>query len=228
MANAFLLNNPPPHGPHNNSCFCEKCRDAIVNAILQRPDVTQQMLYRIYFTTLTQTRESILDTQFEHTKEEIIMGYTYKQKCLSGSGYRSFGHWLANAPDMLHLSPLERDRICDKISQVTTVFEKWETIVENLTMPSMNVIDARRYSIYQLSRAVGINWCIRQRDNLIRKRQIAPVRNPCYSQEKFQQLIACVRTTGILDDVSHSRDQARLIADQFREEILALCNPSEQ
>ena len=195
---------------------------------MQRRNLTTQELHRILFTELTQTRETILDTQFEHTKQEVIVGYCYKQRCLAGTGYVSFGHWLADAPDMAHLSPLERDRICDKISQVTIVFEQWETIVEHLTMPSMRVIDARTYSIYQLSRAVGINWCMRQRDNLLRKRPGAPVRNPCYSQEKFQQIMDCVRNTGILDDVSHSREQAGLIADQFRDEILALCNPPDE
>ena len=163
-ANSFLLSHQPVHGPHNEDCFCVGCRKSEVNSLMQRRNLTTQQLHQIFFTELSQTRETILDTLFEHTKQEVIVGYCYKQRCLAGTGYVSFGHWLANAPDMVHLTPPERDRICDKISQVTTVFEKWETIVEHLTMPSMHVIDARIYSIYLLSRAVGINWCMRQRD----------------------------------------------------------------
>ena len=115
-ANSFLLSHPPVHGPHNEHCFCVRCRNSEVDRLMQRRNLTTQELHRILFTELTQTRETILDTQFEHTKQEVIVGYCYKQRCLAGTGYVSFGHWLANAPDMAHLSPLERDRICDKKS----------------------------------------------------------------------------------------------------------------
>ena len=103
------------------------------------------------------------------TKADIIIGYAYKQKCLRGTGYISYGAWLAATHD--EIPGYERDRWCEEISQITTVYEKWETIVENLTRPSMKALDPRNYSIYQLSRAVGINWCIRTRNSLLRKQK---------------------------------------------------------
>ena len=171
-----------------------------------------QMLHRVYFTSLTRTQEEMLDVQFEFTKEEIILGYCYKTKCLQGTGYTNFGSWLANSnsPTFANISPPDRDKICERIGHVTTVYERWETIVENLTMPSMAVIDPRRFSVYQLSRAVGINWCVRTRNNMLQRRGSLPP-NSYYDQAKFQQIMDVVRSSGILDDVSKCREQAKLI-----------------
>ena len=95
--------------------------------------------------------------------------------------------------------------------------------MENLTIPSMAVIDPRSFSIKQFARAVGINWCMRTRNNLLRA-QPRVIRNHEYNEEKFQQLVTLAQTNGILDDVSGSRGQAKLIADRFGEELLNLSN----
>ena len=223
-ANTFLLNHPPSHGPHTEHCFCGRCRNAEVDKTLYRRNLSAQTLHTAFFATLTQSRETMLDLQFELTKEEIIIGYCFKRRCLEGTGYLSFGAWIANAPMMAHLTDVEKDVVSDKISVVTTVFEKWDTIVENLTRPSMQVIDARKYSIYQFSRAINYNWCVRQRNELLRKGR-GDVENTYYSQDKFREIMDLVESSGILTDVAHCRDQARLLANQFRDEVLALCNP---
>ena len=167
----------------------------------------------------------MLDLHFELTKEEIIIGYCFKRRCLEGTGYLSFGAWIATAPMMAHLTETEKDVVCNKISVVTTVFEKWDTIIENLTRPSMHVIDARKYSIYQFSRAINYNWCVRQRNELLRKGR-GDVENTYYSQDKFREIMDLVESNGISTDVAHCRDQAQLLADQFRKEVLALSNPN--
>ena len=213
MANTFLINNHPVFGPHMESCFCATCRNSEVDDTLYRRNMSAQMLHTAFVTTLTQTRETMLDMQFEVTKQEIVIGYSFKKRCLEGTGYLSFGCWIANAPIMAHLSDVEKDVLCDKISVITTVFEKWETIVENLTRPSMQVIDARKYSIYQFSRAVNYNWCVRQRNELLQKIR-GDVQNTYYCQVKFRQIMDLVESSGILNDVAHCRDQARLLAEK--------------
>ena len=78
-----------------------------------------------------------------NSKEEIILRYFYKTKCLQGTGYTNFGSWLANSnsPTFANISPPDRDKICERIGHVTTVYERWETIVEKLTTPSMPAIN---------------------------------------------------------------------------------------
>ena len=160
--------------------------------------------------------------RFTNKKEEIIMGYTYKQRCLLGTGYRSFGCWLAQSQDMTHLTPVEKDKLREEISVVTRVYENWDTIVENLTMPSMAVLEPRSFSIRQFARAVNINWCIRTRNNQLKSSPPA-VHSHEYDEAKFQEIMALVRSNGLLADVSHSRNQAKLIAERFQNELLDLC-----
>ena len=64
---------------------------------LYRRNMSAQMLHTAFVTTLTQTRETMLDMQFEVTKQEIVIGYSFKKRCLEGTGYLSFGCWIANA-----------------------------------------------------------------------------------------------------------------------------------
>ena len=222
MANNFLQNNAPVSGPHENTCFCTGCRQNLVENLLRSPAATRDVLHRAYFSTLAQSREEILDMRFTNTKEEVIMGYTYKQRCLQGTGYRSFGCWLAQSQDMTHLTPVEKDKLREEISVVTTVYENWETIVENLTMPSMAVLEPRSFSIRQFARAVNINWCIRTRNNQLKSSPPA-VHSHEYDEAKFQEIMALVRSNGLLADVSHSRNQAKLIAQRFQNELLDLC-----
>ena len=139
MANNFLLGSQQVIGPHLDGCFCTTCRDRKVNTLLARTNVSLEMLHRVYVTSLTRSREEMLDVQFNFTKEEIIIGYSYKRKCLQGTGYTNFGSWLANTnnPMMAYILPPEREKICERIGHVTTVYERWETIVKNLAMPSI-------------------------------------------------------------------------------------------
>ena len=93
MANSILLGGQGGIGPHLDGCFCTTCRDRKVNALLSRRNVSLEMLHRVYVTSLTRSQEELLDVQFEFTKEEIIIGYCYKIKCLQGTGYTNLGSW---------------------------------------------------------------------------------------------------------------------------------------
>ena len=44
-----------------------------------------------------------------------------------------------------------------------------------------------------------------------------------FNEQKLQDIIALVRNSGILDDVSYCPDQAKLMIKRFRKEINALC-----
>ena len=223
-ANAILISAPPPHGPHAEYCFCVVCKIERVSRILASRQVTLAMLHHVFFTELTETRERILDIKYSHTLEEIVVGYSYKRKCLDGTGYTNFGAWMHTRQEFAHLNAEDKLKICERITQVTSVYEQWEVIVENLTKPSMSVIEARSFSVYQFYRALNSNWCERTRDSLLRPRTMA-IQNHEYDEHKFQALLALVNTSGLLGDVSHSREQARLIAKRFSAEILRMCDP---
>ena len=73
-------------------------------------------------------------------------------------------------PEFAHYGWMDKLKICDQITQVTSVFEQWQTIVDNLTHPSMAVIEARNFSVNQFYRALCSNWCTRVRNTLIMSR----------------------------------------------------------
>ena len=211
-------------GQHRAVCFCITCRSSKVARVMQAAQLTPAVLHRVYFTQLTRSRETILDMKYQHTLEEIVMGYSYKRKCLASSGYTNFGSYMNARPEYAHLNDVEKLKISDQMTQVTGVFEQWDSIVENLTRPSMFVIEARGFSIYQFYRAINFNWCIRTRNSLMRS-ATTTIENHEYDDIKFQELLACVRRSGILVDVSHSREQARLISKRFGEELQQMCTP---
>ena len=223
-ANRILNLAPTAQGPHEEKCFCYACRNERV-ARIQRANVNIAMLHRVYFTQLTETRETILDTKYLHTLEEIVIGYTYKKMCLDGSGYVSFGAWMNTRPEFAQYGWMDKLRICDQITQVTSVFEQWQTIVDNLTHPSMAVIEARNFSVNQFYRALCPNWCTRVRNTLLMSRNPVPIRNHEYDNDKFLAIMRLVQTSGLLDDVSHCRQQGRLISNRFAAEIQRMCNP---
>ena len=123
MANNILLGGQGAIGPHLDGCFCTTCRDRKVNALLSRRNVSLEMLHRVYVTSLTRSQEELLDVQFEFTKEEIIIGYCYKIKCLQGTGYTNFGSWLANTnnPTIANVLPPERKDLRENWSRDNSV-----------------------------------------------------------------------------------------------------------
>ena len=67
-----------------------------MDGILQTPNMTVDTLMTIFFENLKETKSQMLDAQFLHTMEEINFGYALKRSSLDGTGYVSFGAWLAN------------------------------------------------------------------------------------------------------------------------------------
>ena len=65
--------------------------------------------------------------------------------------------WLLVGAKPRHDTPdtCRKEKLREEISVVTTVYENWDTIVENLTMPSMAALDPREFSIQQLIGASG-------------------------------------------------------------------------
>ena len=158
---------------------------------------------------------------FRNTLVKITLGVAYKQRCLQNTNYTSFGAWLGSQPDGTFRN-INKDRLCAKITHVTHVFQDWDVIVHNLTNPQMVNIDARKFSIMQLYRARNFSWCIRY-NNMHGNPPRGVIERPEYDENKYQAVIDLVRTSRLLEDVSRSTEQAKLISNRFHKDLQDMC-----
>ena len=194
-----LPNNILINTSHAEYCFCVDCRNRKCAQIIGTT-VRQDTLF------------------FKNTLIKITVGVAYKHRCLQNTRYSSFGAWLASQPQGA-FGNIDTARLCSRITQVTYVFQDWDTIVHNLTNPQMVNIDARRFSIEQFYCARNFNWCERTNGNPPRGIN----ERPEYDERKYKAVIDLVRSSELLQDVSKSSEQAKLIAMRFRKDLQDMC-----
>ena len=152
------------------------------------PNINVDTLITMFFQNLKRTKNQMLDALFLHTIEEITVGYAVKRASLDGSGYVSFGAWLSNNPLYQHLSPKEKAQKDRQIMEVSAVFLEWDAIVENLTRPSMAILEVRKFSINKFYRARRAQWCEEKRDEAIELRNVQRASHE-YDEEAYQNIV---------------------------------------
>ena len=89
-------------------------------------------------------------------------------------------------------------RFCEKVHEASSLFDKWDLIVNNLTDPWMSEIDARRFSVRQLYLAKSLDWCLNYNE-MVRKKN-GWSEEPLYPAEKYDAIFQHIVTTSILED----------------------------
>ena len=216
MVNEFLL-PVSVNGQHSNNCFCFPCRQRRVHRTfndsiddLERAFLSDSQEYR---------RLNIL---FEETKNKIIRGETFRQKCLQNTHYTSFGWWMRTEPRYAGLTDSEKKHMRQKVRIVHSVYMHWERIVTNLTDARLQYVDARRLSIDQLHEAININWCFNQ-DELLRSPGEIP-EELLYSEDKYRTLINFIDQLGILDDMNHDRKECSRFTRRLQRDLGKICS----
>ena len=212
LPNQFLINTS-----HAEYCFCADCRNRKCAQIIGTT-VRQDTLFEAFMNGIPRQDDEYLNELFKNTLIKITVGVAYKHRCLQNTRYSSFGAWLASQPQGA-FGNIDTAQLCSRITQVTYVFQDWDTIVHNLTNPQMVNIDARRFSIEQFYRARNFNWCERTNGNPPRGID----ERPEYDERKYKAVIDLVRSSELLQDVSKSSEQAKLIAMRFRKDLQDMC-----
>lgn len=88
--------------------------------------MTTNVLKQMIFAGLPGNREQHLVELWETTKATLVVGYAYKISCLHATGYQSYGSWLHH--DQPQLSVQERNKMCEKVTQITTIHTRYEYI----------------------------------------------------------------------------------------------------
>ena len=161
----------------------------------------------------------------QSTLDRIVTGECFRLLCLSRrynpDGYTSFGVWLTNRTGQ-QMNGDDRRKICAQMTEVKMICKDWDVIVNNLTHGEMTHVDARRFSINQFYRARKMKFCNDQ------QRLNGPAPQPLeiiaeYDQDDYQSIMQEVIDTDILGKIAYDEEQAKLICERFRAEVMALC-----
>ena len=123
MVNEFLLPGTI-NGHHGNNCFCFPCRQRRVHRAVND---TIGNLEQAFLSDSQEYRR--LNILFEETKNKIIRGETFRQKCLQNTHYTSFGWWMRTEPRYAGLTDREKKHMRKKVRIVHSVYMHWERIV---------------------------------------------------------------------------------------------------
>ena len=110
------------------------------------------------------------------------------------------------------------------ISIVKGIYEKWPTIVTNLTHEDMVNVDARKLSIYELAEAHKFSFVAKYNDSRAvktpkrRKRKAAPA----YTTADVKRAVAAIVNTGALQGFNFESEQIALLGEDIKTEMLAL------
>ena len=221
LPNTILIPQLRPDGTHRNICFCLSCRERKMNTVAT--NFTFEETHRLFFHGQALLENAAAENLLQVTLDRIAAGESFRRLCLSQrynpNRYTSFGVWLNNHTNR---TETERRKICNQMTEVKMICAQWADIVTNLTDARMTHVDARRFTINKFYRAINFNFCLnQQRLNGPQANRVETIQE--FNEQKLQDIIALVRNSGILDDVSYCPDQAKLMIKRFRKEINALC-----
>ena len=207
------------NGQHTRVCFCfQRCREAsLVTVMAEATD--EEELFREYFTVLPRQIDKIDERKFNKTKRLVLYGNALRIISLAGTGYISYGAWLATTHG--HLSLAERKKKSDKISWAKTVFERWDEITANMANINYTNISIKRFTLQQLHRAISPKWCEEENERQAPKEAKRKKQNvvPNFSMQKFSNIVNYIRGTEIVNDVSGDEEQLKLLSQMLFDEL---------
>ena len=210
---------------HDATCFCEHCRRGKLHHIGHE---SVQMLREMIVNRLITERQRRANALFEITKTQILYGKQYKDKCLAGTRYTNFKCWAKTQPYYHNyvtgtsVRQKEFTRHCEHINSASICFDKWDTIVSNLTDPRITHINARTLSVENLAHAVTIEWCLYYNS----KCGGAPVTGDeenLYLMSDVDDIFRCILQNGILDRINHDPKVAASFGKQLSLRMIRYC-----
>ena len=207
--NTFLLGHVEVH------CFCQRCRQERYDIIVGI-NYTNNRLRQLFTDDLVLEEDEKLDMLYHTTLERVLYGKVFKEYSLRQSGKKYFGPWAR-----LHFPHLTEEKLqnfINSVKQAATVFDKWDTIVENLTDNRLTFIDARRFSIGHFWKARHLSWCLTHNESL--RPQGRSKGDKPYPEDKYQMIFQQIINSGILDDIDNDPQTASCIGSRLQSDMV--------
>ena len=204
---------------HHSISFCLNCRQQKVFDLRQQ-GLTRGQLQTLFLSDIEEHHR--LNHLFAETLNRVIRGESFRQECLNGTQYTSFGWWMRNQPQYDHLSKSDRTRLRKQVNYAHKVYTDWDIITENLTDEDVMHIDPRKLSLEQLYKARNAEWCI-DYDEFIRTPGDVP-EVLLYSEDKYKAIIRFILESGIINDVQNDRKQVSMLGRRIQRDIKKIRN----
>lgn len=215
MVNEFLT-----HCRHHQSIsFCINCRHHKLYELRQQ-GLTRGQLERLFLSEAEEYRR--LNSLFAETLNKVIRGECFRQECLNGTAYDSFGWWMRSQPQYQHLTEIERKRIRKQVNYAHKVFIDWDIIVENLTDDDITNIEPRKLSLEQLYKARSEEWCYDYDEFLRAPGNVPDVLQ--YSEDKYKTIIRFILESGIVNDIGNDSKQVAMLGRRIQRDINKIKN----
>ena len=217
----FWAHNTLIHNALLNGCFCDECR---TRRTAHYVTFSTEDLFDAFNKSLPDLERKQLLKVHETVLKTIVVGKTYKEKCLFGTGLVQFKSWAnreARQGRQFHdWSPTRLKKFCDSVNAAAIVYDKWDTIVTNLMQPEIDILDAKRFSIGQFRLAVDLNWCRIENENL---RPSQPKSDdPAYPEDLYKTILDAVTDSGILQAIGNDPRVAVRIGKRLQKDIIQL------
>ena len=142
---------------HDDECFCLACRSTKYLEQFMRNSSTQLGFYHELLEFL---RKKSCKRVFKNTLQQIVNGKAYREKCLGEQNlYKYWKPWAKRQNQFKYMPEEELEAMSRFLSACSSVYDKWSTIVDNLTNPEVSPdIDASTFSVEYFQRASDRNW----------------------------------------------------------------------
>ena len=218
VRNKFLI-NVVVHDTIIGNCFCDGCR---ARHLHQVSGCTNNELYALFMRVLPDQEEVRLDKLHQTVLSEIVHGKAYKESSIANTNYIYFKSWAKHAPQFQHLPAKELAKICRRVNEASSVFDNWDTIVNNLTDTRMDQIDARLLTVGLFFEAKSLSWCLRHNENIRRSKRKNQDNEgePSYPEDKYNAIMQHIYNSGILDDAGNDPKIAAMIGRRIQRDMV--------
>ena len=173
---------------------------------------------------LPSVEESALDALFHNIVQRVTIGYAWLMRALERSRKKTFLPAVRHSREWRQLPTPVQKVVHRNIRLIKKIYEKWDTIVHNVTQQSMIYVDVRRFSLYQLSRSCSFTWVKQYNKNHAPKDTRRP--DKIYTNQMVDDIVHNVAgaTERVLDAVDGDEDQIKMIGKDITNLLLVKAN----
>ena len=227
--------NDSPHLPisHVHSKKMEY-QNTIMFTIDMNVDVTnyrqrnEVMLLNTFENVLTQ-RNIQMEAYFRATCTSIAVGYALHRNVLNATGRLTYKTAVRRYREFRDLPALTKKRHFKDQEYIKHIFENWDSIVRNCTLPRMIHLDVKGFKLWKLAKCSKLSYVDEENNRCDPNYQTVrprPIQKE-YQLHQIQDLIDNIpgATDRILDAVQNDPEQIKEIAKDFHNYLLRRANP---
>ena len=176
------------------------------------------------FCTLIEQTDEELDELFRMTCRRVALGYAWLQNALRRSGRRTFKPAMRRFPAYQSLTAETKTRIETDIRYIRCIYENWQLIVRNCTLPIMSDLDVRSFPLWKLAKCRNLGFVENENNkvNAVRRR---PTQR-AYSLTMIYDIVdnKTRSTETLLSLVGNDQEQIKKISEDFHDVLQRRAN----